>query len=78
MNLLALVGFGAEEYCPLLCKLKTPQLADRREQKISFVLRTRVGEWGSEPNRSKCKSRSYSFSTRILTKLFALKEEVFL
>ena len=33
--------------------------------------------WGSEPNTSKCKRRSYSFSTRILTKLFELKEEVF-
>ena len=36
-----------------------------------------LGEWGKEPNRSKCKRRSYSFSTRILTKLFELKEEVF-
>ena len=58
-------------------KLNTPQLADHREQKLSFILQTRVGEWGSEPNRSKCKRRSYSFSTRILTKLFELKEEVF-
>ena len=28
MNLLAAVWFEAEECCPLLCKLKTPQLAD--------------------------------------------------
>ena len=34
-------------------------------------------EGGSELNMSKCKRRSYSFSTRILTKLFELKEEVF-
>ena len=53
--------FGAEECCPLLCKLKTPQLADHREQKLSFVLRTRVGEWGSKPDSSKCSRRSYSF-----------------
>ena len=31
---------------------------------------------GSERNRSKCKSRSYGFSTRILTKLFELKGEM--
>ena len=31
-------------------------------------------EWGSEPTRSKCKRRCYSFSTWILTKLFKLKE----
>ena len=34
-----------------------------------------LGEWGSEPSRSKCKRRSYSFPSRILTKLFELKEE---
>ena len=28
--LLAAAGFGAEECCPLPCKLKTPQLADHR------------------------------------------------
>ena len=61
----------------MVCKLKTTQLADHREQKLSFVLSTRVGEWGSEPSRSKCKRRSYSFSTRILTKLFQPKVEVF-
>ena len=62
MNLLlAAAGFGAEECCPLFCKLKAPQLADHREQELSFVLRTRVGEWGSKPDRSKCKRRSYSF-----------------
>ena len=44
MNLLPAAGFGAEECCPLLCKLKTPQLADH--QKLSFVLRTRVGGVG--------------------------------
>ena len=43
MNLIAAAGFGAEECCPLLCKLKIPQLADHREQKLSFVLRIRVG-----------------------------------
>ena len=32
---------------------------------------------GSEPNRSKCKRRSYRFSTRVLTRRFKLKEEVF-
>ena len=36
--LLGPAGFGAEECCPLLCKLKTPQLADHREEKLSFVL----------------------------------------
>ena len=34
-------------------------------------------DWGSEPITSKCKRRSYSFSIRILTKFFELKEEVF-
>ena len=34
-------------------------------------------ECGSEPNTSKCKRRIYSFSTRILTKLFEIKQEVF-
>ena len=34
-------------------------------------------EWGSKRNRSKCKRRSYSLSTWILTKRFKLKEEVF-
>ena len=75
--LLAAAGFGAEECCPLLCKLKSPQLADNREQKLSFLMLTRVGGVCSEPSRSKCKRRGYSFSTRIMTKFFELKEEVF-
>ena len=54
------------------------QAEDRREQKLSFVLRTRVGEWGSEPNRPKCKRWSYSFLTRILTKLFRTQRGSFL
>ena len=70
--LLAAARFGAEECCPLLWKLKTTGnriYLSHCEQGLE--------EWGSEPNRPKCKRRSYSFSTRILTKRFELKEEVF-
>ena len=70
--LLTAAGFGAEECCPLLCKLKT--IGNRN---YLLYCEQELEEWGSEPNTSKCKRHSYSLSTRTLTKLFEIKEEVF-
>ena len=70
MNLLAATGFGTEECCPLLCKLKTPQLADH------CIMNKGWGNGVVNRTGPNASAEVIAFSTRILMKLFELKEEV--
>ena len=74
---MVIVEWHAQDYLHLKWHVVCRGLATPAIENYLQYCEQGLGEWGSEPNKPKCKRRGYSFSTRILTKLFELKEEVF-